>query len=92
MTKQTKTILGVLVVAGVGYYIWSRNKAGKKLNPFASYVGDEFFSNAVGRGARRVVGGYDRANNRTWIYTEGNMGQGYFVSGKVNVPSGTRFN
>ena len=90
MTKQTKTILGVLVVAGVGYYIWSRNKAGKKLNPFSSFAGDDFFSNASG--TSRVVGGYDATNNRTWIYREGNKGQGYWVNGRVNARVGTRFN
>ena len=36
MTKQTKTLLGVAVVAGVGYYLFTQNK--KK--SFASFMSD----------------------------------------------------
>ena len=51
MTKQTKTIVGVLALAGVGYWIYTRNKAGKSLNPFAkstNFTGANGFYNATG--------------------------------------------
>lgn len=91
MNKKTKTILAVVVLAGVGLFLYNRKKAGKSLNPFKSFDGedDEFF-NAIGR--RKVVGGYDSANNRTWIFNEGSRGKGYWVTGRVNVPTGTTFN
>ena len=63
MTKKTKTIVGVLALAGVGYWIYSRNKAHKSLNPFAkstSFTGGNGFFNATGKtmtGRKRFGGG-----------------------------------
>lgn len=55
MTNNKKLLLGL----GAGvliYWVWSRNKAGKSLNPFAkssSFDGDDDFFNAVDpRGVR----------------------------------------
>jgi hypothetical protein len=30
MNKQTKMLLGLVLVAGAGYYIWQKNKPAKK--------------------------------------------------------------
>jgi hypothetical protein len=38
MNKQTKTIIGLAAVAGIGYYIYTQNK---KKNPFANALGKE---------------------------------------------------
>jgi hypothetical protein len=38
MTKNTKTILGVVAVVGIGYYIYTRNK--KRDKNFSNYVGN----------------------------------------------------
>jgi hypothetical protein len=46
MTKNTKIALGVGAVA-LAYWIYTRNKAGKSLNPFANssnYAGNDFFN------------------------------------------------
>jgi hypothetical protein len=62
MTKQTKTIAMVLGLGAIGYWIYTRNKAKKSLNPFAkssSFDGEDFF-NASGMTSRRggrVYGG-----------------------------------
>jgi hypothetical protein len=47
MTKNTKILLGLAVAGAVGYFIYSRKKAGKSLNPFANssnYAGNDFFN------------------------------------------------
>jgi hypothetical protein len=38
MNKQTKTIIGLAAVAGIGYYVYSQYK---KKNPFANVVSDK---------------------------------------------------
>jgi hypothetical protein len=40
MNKQTKTLLGVAVVAGVGYYLWKMQSEKKKPASFANLVSD----------------------------------------------------
>lgn len=105
MTKQTKTILIALGVVAVGYFFFQRRKKSLSKGTTksfdgnddffenfdygnaSSFAGDDDFFNAAGR--RRVVGGYDAARDRTWIFTEGSRGQGQWVSGRVNVPQGT---
>ena len=43
MNKQTQILLGVAVLAGVGYYLYTQNK--KK--DFASFMEDDFMSDPV---------------------------------------------
>jgi hypothetical protein len=52
MTKNTKTIIGVVAIGAVAYWVWKRNKAGKSLNPFSNFSGDDNFFNASGRVSR----------------------------------------
>lgn len=63
MKLSRKTMIGLVVVAAIGYYIYDRNKKGKSLNPFKSFAGkddsamgfaakeDSAFFNAVGGGS-----------------------------------------
>jgi len=47
MKKNTKIALGLAGAVAVGYWIYSRKKAGKSLNPFANssnYAGNDFFN------------------------------------------------
>lgn len=44
MTKNTKTILGVVAVAGIGYYLYNQYKKNKGAKNFANYVDDDFFN------------------------------------------------
>lgn len=100
MTKQTKTIIGIAIVAGLGYWIWSRRKEGKSVIPSlkttdsnsSKFVGDENFFNARGgKPSRYVVGQYNNQTNQTYVYPEGNIRGGYWVNGTVNAPQGTIF-
>lgn len=36
MSKQTKTLLGVAVLLGVGYYLWTKSKKDSKPKSFAN--------------------------------------------------------
>lgn len=49
MTKKTKTILGVVVVGYIAYYLYKRKKSGKSLLPFGNFSGDDNFFNVVGK-------------------------------------------
>jgi hypothetical protein len=44
MTKQTQVLLGVAVLAGVGYFLFMQNK---KKSSFASFMEDDFMSDPV---------------------------------------------
>ncbi len=44
MTKNTKTILGVVAVAGIGYYLYMQYKKKQGAKNFANYVDDDFFN------------------------------------------------
>jgi hypothetical protein len=49
---KKKTIITIAVLGAIGYYIYSRKKAGKPLNPFSnskSFTADEgtFFESAI---------------------------------------------
>ena len=92
MKKQTFIFGAVAVVAAVLAYNWyKKNKTVVTVTP-AVKATDANTSNVVGgRGTRMVVGGYDAANNRTWIFQEGNTGSGRFVPGRLNAPQGTIF-
>ena len=58
---KNKTILTILVLGAVGYWIYSRKKANKSLNPFAkssSFAGDDnFFNYTSGRKNCEVYAG-----------------------------------
>lgn len=41
MNKQTKTLLGVAVVAGLGYYLWMQSKKNAAPKSFANFMSDE---------------------------------------------------
>lgn len=50
MTKNTKTILGVVAVAGIGYYLYNqymKNKGAKK--NFVNYVDEDFYNVGGGK-------------------------------------------
>lgn len=40
MKLSRNTIIGIVAVGAVAYYIWDRNRKGKKLNPFSSFAGN----------------------------------------------------
>jgi hypothetical protein len=48
MTKKTKTILGVVVVGAIAFYLYKRKKSGKSLLPFGNFSGDDNFFNVNG--------------------------------------------
>lgn len=95
MNKNTQTILGVLVVGYVGYVVYKKFIAKPKVSiggtipKESSFSGDESFSGLAG--AKMVVGGYNAQTNQTYVYPEGNMGGGYYVKGRVNVPIGSTY-
>lgn len=50
MTKNTKTILGVVAIAGIGYYLYNqymKNKGAKK--NFVNYVDEDFYNVGGGK-------------------------------------------
>jgi hypothetical protein len=49
MNKQTKMILGVVLLGGVGYYLWSKNQAPKAFANLSSpsMMGGRNFANAA---------------------------------------------
>jgi hypothetical protein len=62
MKQNTKIVLGLAGAVAVGYWIYSRKKAGKSLNPFAkstNFTGGDNFFNASGKTmtSRRRLGG-----------------------------------
>jgi len=100
MNKNTQTILGAILVGAVGYFLYKKYIATPKVTKVGgnmkvveekSFAGnqDELFSELAGQ--KMVVGGYNAQTNQTYVYPEGNMGGGYFVKGRVNVPSGTTY-
>ena len=48
MTNKTKTIIGVVAVAGIGYYLYTQWKKKQGNKNFANYVDSDFF-NAGGK-------------------------------------------
>jgi hypothetical protein len=51
MTNKTKTIIAVVGIGLVAYYVWMRKKQGKSMMPFgksSSFSGDENFFNLQG--------------------------------------------
>jgi hypothetical protein len=48
MTKKTKMILGVLAVAGIGYYLYNKNKTTAPANSMGALKFDGDFDNAIG--------------------------------------------
>ena len=97
MTKNTQTILSVLVLGVVGYVVYKKFIAKPKVikvegtmeKETSSFTGDEQFFNLAGQ--KMVVGGYNSQTNQTWVFPEGNMGGGYYVKGKVNAPIGSTY-
>lgn len=67
MTKNTKTILGVVAVAGIGYYLYNqwKNKKGSSKN-FANYVDDDFF-NVGGKLTGQKESGIVQAGTRSGL-------------------------
>ena len=64
MTKQTKTIAMVLGLGAIGYWIYTRNKAKKSLNPFSkssSFDGEDFFNASGGKTSFPLCG--ERCDN-----------------------------
>jgi hypothetical protein len=58
MTKNTKIALGIAVAGAVGYWIYSRNKAKKSLNPFSNFAsadGTSSYYHGKGKNYRIVV-------------------------------------
>ena len=41
MKLSRKTVIGLVAVAAVGYYIYDRQRKGKSLNPFKSFTAEE---------------------------------------------------
>lgn len=81
--KKIAIIATAVIIAGGGAYLYHRHKM--KLLPVSSGP----TKNSAP--SRYVVGGYDPANNRTYIFQEGNTGNGFFVTGHVNSIKGTIF-
>ena len=106
MKFNQKTIITLIVVGAVGYYLWDRNRKGKSLNPFKSFAGNEdtdFFNlTGGGKGTKKATtlytaGGYDPLHKNpdgtrgaTWIGYNRDRTQGYWQSGYVQ--SGTPLN
>lgn len=86
MTKTNKIALGIAIIAiaAVGIHQYKKRKA---LPKTASGTGTKSAAPS-----RYVVGGYDAANDRTYIFQEGNTGNGFFVTGSVSSRKGTIFN
>lgn len=62
MTKKTKTIIGVVAVVGIGYYLYKQMKKNQGSNKnFANYVDEEFFN----------VGGKITGGKQTTLSTSG---------------------
>jgi hypothetical protein len=92
-------ILTFAVLGAVGYWIYSRNKANKSLNPFAkskSFASYDGYYGADGINPKRakktnyIAGGYDSTHTNpdgshgaTWMSYGGVGAQGYWVSGYV---------
>jgi hypothetical protein len=108
MTQKTKTILGVVALGAVAYWLYNRNKQGKSLNPFSNFSGDDNFFNLTAAGGgtktspRYVAGGYDAnhvnpdgTRGATWI-SYGGSGSSGFWSTSIGlgqyVPQGTVVN
>ncbi len=99
---NTKTIVTIAAIAAVGYFIYTRRKSGKSLNPFSSFTADEdtFFNvSGIGGGKGKrvnyIAGGYDAGHQNpdgtrgaTWISYGGAGHLGYWQSGYV--PQGTQ--
>jgi hypothetical protein len=49
MTKKTKTILGVLALGYIAFYLYKRKQSGKPLLPFGNFSGDDNFFNVIGK-------------------------------------------
>ena len=41
MKLSRKTIIGIVAVGAVAYYVWDRSRKGKSLNPFSSFSANE---------------------------------------------------
>ena len=73
MNKQTKMLLGLAAVAGVGYYIWQKNKPATKANVAGvnnmecknPYSG----SGGCWKGSVNKAGGYEQCKNGSWCKT-----------------------
>lgn len=95
MKHQTKILIGVAVVAVAGILYYRHNKAKNALNgssasgSSAAPMTDANASNM--NGDRYVVGGYNAAKGGTWVFREGNTGDGYFVPGRINAAKGSVF-
>ena len=97
--KMNKNLVMLLVVGGIGLYIWNRKKKGLSINPFSSFTGyeDSEFFNVTGRPSPKnkvkslyTAGGYDPnhmngdgTRGATWIAYNNNTAQGYWVKGVV---------
>lgn len=97
---NTKKILTFAVIGFAGYWIYTRTKQKKSINPFAksnSFDAESSYFNAIGKPKKKTVyiaGGYDPSHvnpdgtrGATWMSYGGAGVSGYWVSGYV--PSGT---
>ena len=68
MTNKTKTIIGVVAVAGIGYYLYMqmKKKQGSNKN-FANYVDEDFFNMTSKKSGCKLYAGSVSSPNGTVI-------------------------
>ena len=77
MNKQTQLIIGLVAVAGIGYYLW---KSGQKPQGFANAVGKGIFGK-MPKTINFIAGGIGRdgnGENAQWISYGGAGTSGYW--------------
>ena len=93
MNKQTKQLVGGVLIVGVLYLLYKqyqKNKAAAPAAAPASTTSDSNTANIVGA-AKWIVGGYDAVTNTTYVFPEGNLGGGRRIAGRLNVQQGQAF-